>query len=71
MQKNNLRMKKVLIEIPEKMNKKEVEKLIKNYYTCKGNLDVLLSLRKVKVSEERLKKIEEMMEEWKESLTPR
>ncbi len=60
-------MKVLSITVPEWVEKKEIEKLIEEYLNQKGNLDLVLKLRGCRMDENSVKKIDEMMEKWKES----
>jgi len=65
----SLMAKTITIEIPDWMDETLVKKIIEDYLKNHGNLNLILSLRGSKIDVKVLKEIDEMFEEWKQSLT--
>ena len=61
--------KTVTIEIPDWMDETLVKRIIEDYLKNYGNLNLILSLKGSKIDEKALKEIDDLFEEWKQSLT--
>jgi len=63
-----MREKIVTVKIPKWMKKKQLNKILKEYFLSKSNLNLVLSFKGARIDYSTIDKIKKLYEEWKQSL---